>query len=179
MHTHKTLIVTHIYTGLGILMNPKGTLSSHSPPCYIVMPNFSQHKRDGDLWFSQPFYSEPGGYKLCLRVDANGSASAHISVYVNLMKGENDDHLQWPFEHDVTYGILNWKRDENHVIKTLHFKNAPIECKQRVASIQQTQGWGFISFLPHTSLSDGDATVKMYIFQDCLCLQVLKVKPPK
>ena len=82
------------------------------------MPQFSQHKRDGDQWYSQPFYSRPGGYKLCLRVDANGYASGEgtqISVYVYLMKGENDCQLPWAFEHDVTYGILNWKKDEKEV----------------------------------------------------------------
>ena len=36
------------------------------------MPQFSQRKRSKELWHSLPFYSEPGGYKLCLQVAANG-----------------------------------------------------------------------------------------------------------
>ena len=28
-----------------------------TPPCYVAMDNFSQHKKDGDRWYSTPFYS--------------------------------------------------------------------------------------------------------------------------
>ena len=116
-HTHtrtKTHMNTHSYTqthaftnaGPGWLMDAKGTISSPYPPSIIVMPQFSQHKRNGCKWFSHPFYTQPGGYKLCLCVYANGAGSAkgkHISMSVYVMKGENDHQLQWPFEHDVTY----------------------------------------------------------------------------
>ena len=177
------IYLSHTHTGPGWLMGTKGTLSSPYPPCHVVMPRFSQHKKDDDKWYSQPFYSVPGGYKLCLCVVANGwddGIGTHIGIAVFLMKGENDHHLQWPFEHDVTYGILNWKRDENHVIKTTHFKNAPTECKERVTSEQRAEsGWGFPQILPHSSLSDGDANNTQYLHNDCLCLQVLKVEPPK
>ena len=95
------------------------------------------------------------------------------------MKGENDDRLQWPLEHDVTYGILNWKRDENHVIYTTDFKTALKEGKERVTLRQKAKGWGGSQFLPHSSLSDGANENTQYLYQDCLCLQVLKVDPPK
>ena len=83
------------------------------------MLQFSQHVRDDDRWYTQPLYLAPGGHRLCLCVDANGygsDAGTHISVFVIIMKGENDHQLQWPFQHDVMCGILNWKRDENHII---------------------------------------------------------------
>ena len=114
---------------------------------------------------------------------ANGECSGkgtHISVSVFLMKGENDHQLQWPFEDPVTYGILNWKRDENHVIKTFAFKIADSDCNRRVTSEERAKfGWGFHQFLPHTSLSDGAAKDTQYLLNDCLFLQVLKVEPPK
>ena len=180
-NTHNTL--KHTHAGPGWLMDTKGTLSSSYPPTHFIMPRFSQYKRDGDEWFSQPFYSQPGGYKLCLRVTANGfgfGKGTHVSVTVTLMKGENDHRLQWPFEHDVTYGILNWKRDEDHVIKTIDFKTAAKTSKERVTSKEQAEtGYGYSSFLPHSSLSDGAAKDIQYLHNDCLCLQVLKVEPPK
>ena len=163
-------------------MDPKGTLSSFYPPSIIVMPRFSWQKKVSDDWYSKPFYSAPGGYKLCLSVDANGLASGkctHISVFVFLMKGENDDCLQWPFQHYVTFGILNWKRDESHVIKTINFKTAPQDSKDRVTSGQKAIGWGFSKFLPHSSLSDSADKNTQYLYQDCLCLQVLKVEARK
>ena len=79
-------------------MDTKDTGSSLYPPTYVIMPGFSQHRRDGDEWYSQPLYSRPGGYKLCLCIDANGYGSGkgtHVSVFVYLMKGENDHHVTY------------------------------------------------------------------------------------
>ena len=96
------------------------------------------------------------------------------------MKGENDHQLQWPFEYDVTYGILNWKRDEDHVIKVADFNKASIISKQKVTSEEIAGGgWGYPEFLPHYSLSDDADKDSQYLHNDCLCLQVLNVQRPK
>ena len=170
-----------MYAGPVWLMDTKGTISSPYPPCYIIMPHFSRHKSDEDEWYSQPFYSAPGGYKLCLRVCAIGrnvGKGTHVSVFVHLMKGENDHQLHWPFENDVTYVILNWKRDENHVIQTIPFKNA--EGKERVTSREMAlAGLGQSKFLSHDLLYDSSDEHVQYLNDDCLCVQVLKVEPPK
>ena len=81
-------------------------ISSSIPPCIRAMTSFTQHRLSGDSWYSTPFYSGPGGYKLQLRVDSNTFTKpkgiplfqrkredTHISVCVYLMKGENDDCL--------------------------------------------------------------------------------------
>ena len=160
-----------------------GTLFSPCLPCQIVMPQFSQHWSNGNKWYSQPFYSEPGGYKLCLNVVAKGDgcgAGTHVSVYVYLMKGKYDDWLKWPFECNVEYGILNWKRNANHIIRTVHFSAATAQCNSRVTSSERAvTGWGYSQFLSHSSLFDNSAETIQYLQQDCLCLQVLKVEPPE
>ena len=184
MYRYLHTLYTHVPTSTGWLpMDTKGTLSALYSPCHIFMPHFSQHKSDGKRWFSQPFYSAPGGYKLCLCVDANGSVSAkgtHVSVFVSLMKGENDHQLQWPFEHDVLYGVLNWKRDANHVIGMTSFKNAPTKYKARVTSDQRApQGFGCSQLLSHALLYGSQDEHVQYLNEDCLCLHVLKVEPPK
>ncbi len=79
------------------LADPPRTETIHIVPSDgIVMDNFEQHKRDDDSWFSPPVYTHPQGYKICLRVDANGSGT-HVSVGVHFMRGEFDDSLKWPF----------------------------------------------------------------------------------
>ena len=68
-----------------VLLN---TPSRLIPPPSIVMTNFTEHKSAGNEWYSPPFYSHIGGYKMCLRVDANGfleGTGTHISVGVYLM----------------------------------------------------------------------------------------------
>lgn len=44
------------------------SLSFPNAPCPCVKSQCSQHMWDGDCWFSPPFQSAPGGYKLCLNV---------------------------------------------------------------------------------------------------------------
>ena len=102
-------------------------ISSSIPPCIRAMTRFTQHRLSGDSWYSPPFYTGPGGYKLQLRVDPNTSTEpgillfqreleeTHISVSVYLMKGENDDCLGWPFKGSFTVKLLNWIEDENHL----------------------------------------------------------------
>ena len=87
------------------------------PPCYVAMDNFSQTQEDGDTWCSTPFYSGPQGYKMRLKVYANGNgdgAGTHVSVYVRIIPGEYDDTLTWPYTGIVTYETINWKDDSNH-----------------------------------------------------------------
>ena len=43
-------------------------------------------------WYSPPFLTRHGGYKLCIRVDANGwgdGAGTHVSVHVFFMEGSD------------------------------------------------------------------------------------------
>ena len=49
-----------------------------------------------DSWYSLPFFSGPEGCKLCLDVNANGfgdEKGTHVSVFVQIVKGEYDDKL--------------------------------------------------------------------------------------
>ncbi|XP_011408606.2 PREDICTED: TNF receptor-associated factor 3-like, partial [Amphimedon queenslandica] len=66
------------------------TSFSNIPPCQFTMMNFTYHKKQGKAWYSPPFYSEPGGYKFCLRIDPNGmleGKESHLSVWVYVMRG--------------------------------------------------------------------------------------------
>ena len=75
------------------------------PPVNIVMDEFRKRKMKNDNWYSPPFYSHIGGYKMCLNVNPNGCGrgeGTHVSVFVCLMRGEFDDDLKWPFRGDVT-----------------------------------------------------------------------------
>ena len=92
------------------------TLQQHTkspvfiPPPTFTMTSFEQHKKNSDIWLSPPFYSHIGGYKMCISVYANGCGAGeetHLSVYINMMPGEYDDNLKWPFHGEVTVQLLN------------------------------------------------------------------------
>ena len=85
------------------------------PQFNIILDGFEKHKKSNDEWFSPPFYTHLGGYRICLRVHANGVGTGkgtHVSVYVFLMRGEYDDLLKWPFRGDVTIQLK--KNDPPH-----------------------------------------------------------------
>ena len=62
-------------------------------------------------WYSPGLYTSPGGYKVCLCVNANGygdGKGTHVSCFVCL---KYDDTLEWPFQGVVTVELLNQLED--------------------------------------------------------------------
>jgi len=67
--------------------------------------------------YSEPFYTQPCGYKLCLRVEiaARGNGSLAFSIQACLMKGEFDSELEWPVKAKVTVQIQDLTPEANHI----------------------------------------------------------------
>ena len=149
------------------------------PPCTLSMHNFSEHKRVSDQWWSTPFYTGPDGYKLKLRVDANGDGSGkgtHVTVGVYLMKGENDDILTWPFKCDTTIRLLNWREDKEHVETILDFNDSDdIKYRKRVMEGDTAPGGLGYDFISHSDLYYNITNNTEYINNDVLCFVVSKV----
>ena len=77
---------------------------------------------DTQYWFSDPVYSYFGGYKMRLNVVANGygeGEGTHVSVYIYLLQGENDDNLAWPFRGTIKVSLLNQLEDRQHLTMKL------------------------------------------------------------
>ena len=65
-------------------------------PVSFTMVGFQRKKSSNVSWYSPWFYTHPCGYKMCLRVDANGYGvcrNSHVSVYLHMMRGEYDESL--------------------------------------------------------------------------------------
>ena len=100
----------------------------NTPTCYprtpwvIKMEGFKEKRKMNEDWFSDPVYSHFGGYKMCLNVMANGygsGSSTHVSVFMALMKGDNDGNLKWPFKGTIKVSLLNQLEDGQHCTKQL------------------------------------------------------------
>ena len=66
--------------------------------------------------YSQPFYTDRYGYKMCGRVYLNGDGmgkGTHLSLFFVLMRGEYDALLEWPFRQKVIDWFDNTKRRRN------------------------------------------------------------------
>ena len=48
-------------------------------------------------------------------------AGTCVSVSVQIIPGEYDDTLTWPYTGTVTFEIINWKDDSNHVKRAVDF----------------------------------------------------------
>jgi TNF receptor-associated factor 4 len=137
----------------------------------FTMTDFEEYKIDNDRWY---FYTHPNGYKMCVRICANGNGpgqGTHLSVYVSLMQGEFDDQLKWPFQGIITVKLLNQEEDKDHVTKTVKFiESEQQEDCQRVTTDGPSTGQGYGQFLPHTKLQP------KYLKNDCIKLCIKKVE---
>ena len=145
------------------------------------MTNYTKHKLSGDSWYSPPFYTGPCGYKLQLRVDADGSSTAkgtRVSVCVYLMKGENDDCLGWPFKGSVSVKLLNWIEDKNHLEH--HFSTTSAADPQsfsRVTSGVRATGEMYQRyFIAHKELEFNREKNAHYVMEDTLCFVISSVE---
>ena len=152
-----------------------------SPQTTFKFTNFLKHKTKNDTIFSPPFYTSYGGYKMCIRVDANGcgnSKGTHISVFTYLMRGENDDNLSWPYTGTVTVELLNQLENRNHYPLSKKFVS---DRGQRVVNhdfVAQGRASGHYEYIPHSSLHYDLKKNCQYLKDDCLYFR-LKATNPK
>ena len=156
----------------------------HHGPCTFKMPEFSRHKSSKQEWYSPPFYSHPRGYKMCIRVDADGvgdGAGTHVSIYAYVMKGRNDDNLPWPFTGEVTVTLLNQLADENHHTDSVTFPQdtEDSDVSGRVVDSERAPtGYGWHKFISHNQLEVVENS--QYLKDDCLYFQIqVEAKEPE
>ena len=150
------------------------------PPCILTMSKVSQYKKLDDTWFSPPFYTEIGGYKLQLAVHANGvgiGEGTHVSVFVYLMKSENDDSLKWPFSGDTTIQLLNWREDKGHVEGMLD-NAVPDSCTRVTKGDRALNGMRYRRFISHADVGYNLQKNTQYLHNDLMCFRISKVAFP-
>ena len=148
-----------------------------SMPWIIRMDEFSKKKaQHGVRWTSDPFFTSPTGFKLCLLVyadeDRQGSKD-QVSVYTTLLRGPNDDILSWPFDKNIKITLLNQLKDRYHHSVVTNFKLATLESTQlKQGSGSAAKGWGHPKFIPHCNLSKSLFRNCQYLKDDCLFFKI-------
>ena len=148
-------------------------LTTNQSVSEFTLTEFSRRRDFNNRYHSPPFHTHPQGYKLCLEVYANGygdGKGTHVSIFVVLMRGEHDQHLQWPFTGDIIIELLNWREDKEHHKMTLLLDESD-------GFVQVTKGMyenncGFDQFISHSSLPYNSTTNTEYLQEDCLRLRV-------
>ncbi len=126
-------------------------------PVDIVMTDFSLWQMENREWCSPPFYIK--GHKLCMTIYADGdptkrsatpSSRGSLSLYVHILKGDQDDELNWPFRSTIIVKLLHPKLPMNHKVKEIPFNDStPDLYANRVRDKSRTKGWGYADFIKH------------------------------
>ena len=148
------------------------------PQVMLRLTEFKRFKSEKKVFHSAPFYSSLNGYKMCIRVFANGAGDgkgSHVSVFSVIMKGEYDDNLTWPFTGTVTIQLLNQLEDNNHHERQLKYRQDQV-CSKRVLDDQikigELRDWGKFKFISHDSLDYQPAINCQYLKDDSLIFRV-------
>ena len=135
--------------------------------------NSEKRKQMNNKFWSPSFYTHQHGYKVCFGVFANGDGDGkgtHVSVFVRIMAGENDNRLQWPFMGDVNIILLNWLGNGGDHSKILLIQRA--SCLVRVRQGGIGNFYGYSQFIPHSYLPYNRSTNTEYLQNDCLRFRV-------
>ena len=155
-------------------------LQTRPLPVSFKLSGFSSLKETGSVWQSPPFYTNNGGYKMCLRVHANGFGTGnntHISVSVHMMSGSYDDHLVWPFRGEVTVHLMNQISDENHHWCLLAFRDEKTRGynNRATANSVNKQGLGVDKFISHVDLNFRAELGRQYLMENCLYFRISNI----
>ena len=145
------------------------------PPWVIKMEGFQEKKEESEEWYSDPVYSHFGGYKMCLNVVANGEFGPHVSVFVYLMRGDNDDNLKWPFKGTIKVSLLNQLEDGQHHTRELWSLSDNVweRTSGRVTEGERARrGWGQRQFISHQYLIYKVGKNYQYLKNDSLFFRV-------
>ena len=162
------------------------TSSDPLPVLDFIIENFSKRKQSNEECISKPFHSHENGYKLSLYVYPNGRdkwKNKYVSMFVHLMKGDNDNNLSFPFRGDILVQIVNWRENKSHAERLVEFnEKTDREYGARVTGLVgflsgiQYRGCGFPNFLSHKFLKFDESRNTQYVSDDdTLHVRIMKV----
>lgn len=175
------------YPAYPVVPRPTQPMSSQVfiAPITFQIPNFTDRVANDELWISPPFFTHRGGYKFCLKVYCNGTSRGHskwLSVYAEMVKGEYDHKLHWPFSGKLTIQIPNQIKNTHHQVKTITFDhNNDPTCDTRKRIINgyfADNNMGYWNFMTKSVLFPSSLTLFpefKYVVDDRLEISVTNV----
>ena len=147
-------------------------------PMEFIISDYHEKKEANEVWHSSPFYTHNRGYKFRLNVYPNGDGKgrgSHLSVFAQLMRGEYDDEIEWPFEGRITFELWNWREDKNGYHHSVsvdldRYTDPDDTHSSRLTDQETAPGYGMPGFISHTDLVS--TTNTEYLRDDYLKLRV-------
>ena len=150
------------------------------------MNSFSVRKKQKEHWYSPSFYSHPGGYKMCLKLRADGQnegKDTHLSAFLHIMSGDYDHRLSWPFKGEIKLQLLNQRADDNHIKTSIVIdESSDVQASGRVmggvvtdSGIAAQSGEGIAKLIEHNNLGHNPATGTEYLQGDTVFIRINEV----
>lgn len=158
-------------------LNCLATEQSPGLPTIIKMPHFNKSNQDG--WPSPPFTTDEVGYKMVMKVYANGylhgdGRGKFISVALYLMSGDHDERVEWPLKGTVSIQLLNQLEDQDHS-QVVHFRfdgRDPIMCARVTNGSQAERACWAHKFIAHESLQYNYHKKHQYLKDKCIFFRI-------
>ena len=142
--------------------------------------------------YSPPFYTSFNGYKCCLRIHVNlRDDQKYLSLYFRMMRGVNDDILDWPFNGSITMGVLDNSSNvpKKHIVDHLK-SDASLQAFRKPSSNSSEKSFGITRFVllntllksksseqsKSSELLKSKSSEGLYLVDDVLCVRA-KVVP--
>jgi len=93
--------------------------------------------------YSDPFYSHRNGYKMRLQMKLTNS---HLSLQLQILRGEFDNILQWPFRHEIKLDLMNQETGLPHYSWTLKTAGNPNDERWKKPTTGENKGIWFYYF---------------------------------
>ena len=133
-----------------------------------------QTKRESNKPFSSlPFYAFPKGYRMSIKVYANGCGQGegtHLSVFATILEGMYDAELDWPVCGNITFTLLNQAADTGHASTTIALTSSH-------GALVESE-WGFNQFVAHCKLTSEEDGGAQYLVANALYFKVTVSKIP-
>ena len=134
--------------------------------------------KDNDgIWYSEPFFTHPGGYKMRMQVYTNGFKSAqgqYLSAYTCLMRGDVDHILKWPLRGKIVMHLLNQTEDDEHITFEANYTDDTQDrsCARVLPPRNRSAGRGQPRVVALSSLADPATPSVKYLVDDCLYFKI-------
>ena len=92
--------------------------------------------------------------------------NTRISVFIYLMRGENDNPLTWPFTGKVSIVLLNQLNDKFH--NDMHIEFEEFAGNRVLDGDRAKSGHGCQKFIAHSSLDHHNLLNRQFLKDDCL-----------
>lgn len=105
------------------------------------------------MFYSPGFYTRPNGYKICARINISSKDSEFLSLLLHIMKSENDDVLDWPF-NGMMYFVLVHPYDSEKDIREMTSSRPDLEAFRKPICELNKRSFGYTEFVRVRDLPD-------------------------